>query len=78
MPVGLNHTDHGSPRALPTSTRPDAMPPSVAPNQKGTSTEAKAKVAPSVRASRMVPACPRSAKAVPRKMIPSAARNMGT
>ena len=42
------------------------------------STEARAKVAPSTRASPMVAAWPRNANAAPRKMIPTAARKSGT
>ena len=75
--VGFSHEDHGSPAALPTSTRPEATPPSAAPKQNGISTDEEANSAPSTRASRIVPACPRSANAAPRKMIPSAARNSG-
>jgi hypothetical protein len=76
--VGFSHDDHTSPAALPTGTRPDAIPPTAAPRQKGISTEEEANSAPSTRASRIVPACPRSANAAPRKMIPSAARKSGT
>ena len=62
---------------MPTGTRPDATPPTAAPRQKGISTDDVANSAPRPRASFMVAACPRSANAVPRKMIPSAARNSG-
>jgi hypothetical protein len=66
-----------SPAWLPTGTRPEAMPPIVAPRKNGTITEDSANVAPMRRASRIVAAWPRSANAVPRKMIPTAARNSG-
>ncbi len=66
-----------SPAALPTGTRPEASPPIAAPRKNGTSTDENAKTAPSTRASRIVPAWPRKANAVPRKMIPIAARNSG-
>ena len=62
---------------MPTGTRPEAIPPIAAPRQNGISTEEDANSAPSARASRIVPACPRRANAAPRKMIPSAARNSG-
>src|SRR4051794_16771845 len=75
--VGFSHDDHGSPAALPTRTRPEATPPSAAPKQNGISTEEDANNAPSTRASRIVPACPRRANAAPRKMIPTAARKRG-
>src|SRR5436189_1941470 len=48
-----------------------------APRQKGISTEELANSAPRKRASRIVAACPRSANAAPRKMIPTAARHTG-
>ena len=63
--------------ALPIPTRPDAIPPSTAPKKNGISTEAEANSAPSTRASLIVAAWPRSANAVPRKMIPIAARKSG-
>jgi hypothetical protein len=62
----------------PTGTSPDATAPTAAPIKNGTSTEESAKVAPSNRASPIVAASPRSAKAAPRKMIPTDARNSGT
>ena len=67
----------GSPAALPTSTRPEAMPPSAAPRKNGISTDDSANSAPRKRASLIVAAWPRSAKAAPRKMIPIAARKSG-
>ena len=75
--VGFSHDDQTSPAALPTGTRPEAIAPATVPRQNGISTEDEANSAPSARASRIVPACPRMAKAAPRKMIPSAARNSG-
>jgi hypothetical protein len=63
---------------LPTGTRPDAIPPAAAPRKNGVSTDETAKTAPTVRASRIVAAWPRSANAAPREMIPSAARKSGT
>ena len=76
--VGLTHESIRSPAALPTGTRPEAMPPSAAPRKNGTSTDDSANTAPSVRASRIVAAWPRSANAAPREMIPSAARKSGS
>jgi hypothetical protein len=73
----LSHEPTRSPAAFPTGTRPEAIPPTAAPSEKGTSTEERAKTAPSVRASRIVAACPRSTNAVPRKMMPSAAMKRG-
>src|SRR5215212_3007365 len=75
--VGLSHDSNAGPAALPTFTRPDAIPPTAAPKQNGMSTEESANSAPSPRASRIVAAWPRIAKAAPRKMIPSAARKSG-
>jgi hypothetical protein len=75
--VAFSHELTASPAALPTSTRPEAMPPSVAPRKNGTSTDESAKVAPRTRASLIVAAWPRRANAVPRKMIPSAAKKSG-
>jgi hypothetical protein len=62
---------------LPTFTRPDATPPIADPRQNGISTDESANSAPRPRASLIVAACPRSANAAPRKMIPSAARKSG-
>ena len=76
--VGFSHDENRSPVALPTGTRPDAIPPIAAPKQNGTMTDDSAKVVPSVRASLIVAACPRSANAEPRKMIPIAANPNGT
>ena len=56
---------------------PRRSPPSAAPRQNGISTDESANSAPSTRASLIVAAWPRSANAVPRKMIPIAARNSG-
>ena len=75
--VGFSHESIGSPVALPIPTRPDAIPPSTAPNENGISTEALANSAPSTRASLIVAAWPRSTNAVPRKMIPIAAMKSG-
>jgi hypothetical protein len=76
-PVGFSQESTGSPARLPTGTRPDAMPPTAAPRKNGTSTDDSANVAPIARASRIVAAWPRRANAVPRKMIPIAARKSG-
>ena len=75
--VGFSQEEIVSPAWLPTGTRPEATPPSAAPRKNGMSTEEKAKMAPRKRASRIVAAWPRRAKAAPRKMIPSAARKRG-
>jgi hypothetical protein len=74
----LSHEVIGSPAALPTGTSPPAIAPTQAPKQNGTSTDDSANSPPSTRASRIVAASPRSAKAVPRKMIPATAMKSGT
>ena len=74
--VGFSHASAPA-SAFSTSTRPDAMPPSTVPKKKGTSTEAEANTAPSTRASAIVAAWPRRANAVPRAMMPRAARKSG-
>ena len=61
-----------------TPTWPEATAPIAAPRKNGTITDDSANVAPSTRASAIVAASPRRAKAVPRKMIPTAAPNSGT
>ena len=68
----------GSPGSPPAGTAPDATAPIVQPRKKGTRSEDNANVAPSTRASAIVAASPRSANAAPRKMIPTAARKIGT
>src|ERR1700750_1377962 len=75
--VGFSQDVIVLPAWLPTGTRPDAIPPIAAPKQNGTITEESANVAPITRASPIVVAWPRRANAVPRKMIPTAARNIG-
>ena len=45
-PEGLAQLVQMSPAALPSGTRPEAIPPRAAPRKKGVSTEAMAKVAP--------------------------------
>ena len=75
--VGFSHEVTRSPAALPTGTRPDATPPIAAPRKNGISTDESANTPPSTRASLIVAAWPRNANAVPRKMIPIAARNSG-
>ena len=76
--VSLAQLVSSSPAALPTGTRPDAMPPTTVPRKNGTSSDDSAKMPPSERCSNMLAASPRRAKAVPRRMIPTAARKSGT
>ena len=64
---------------MPTGTRPEAIAPIAVPSANGVSTEDAPKtnpIAPSVSRSGGAPL--RSAYAVPRRMIPTAARNSGT
>jgi hypothetical protein len=63
---------------LPTGTRPDAIAPTHVPSANGVSTDDAPKITPSRRSSRRPVADPRSAYAVPRRMIPTAAMNSGT
>jgi hypothetical protein len=50
--VGLSQLDHMSPAALPTGTRPDAMPPIAAPSANGVSNEESANTPPTKSSSR--------------------------
>ena len=59
--VGFSHASIGSPAALPSGTRPDAMPPIAAPSANGVSTEDAPNRAPRTRSSRGVETALRSA-----------------
>src|SRR3954466_7892440 len=75
MEVGFSQLDHSSPAALPTGTRPDAIPPAAAPSANGVSTEEIAD-ALSIAAICLGESAPeRSAYANPRTMIPIPATN---
>src|SRR5712671_4127626 len=77
--VALSQLVTMSPRALPTGTRPEAIPPIAAPSANGVRTDDAPNtnpVAPSVSRSGGAPL--RSAYAVPRRMIPTAAMKSGT
>ena len=76
--VWLAQLVSASPVALPTGTRPEAIPPTTVPRKNGTSSDESANTEPSERCSKMLAAWPRRAKAEPRRMIPTAARNSGT
>ena len=76
--VGLSQLPHRAPVALPTGTRSDAIAPTIVPSANGVRIEDSAN-ARSIRiASRSDRAADRSAYAVPRRMIPTAAMNSGT
>ena len=75
--VSLAQAVSSSPAALPTGTRPEAIPPTTVPRKNGTRSEDSANTAPSTRRSAIVAASPRRANAAPRRMIPTAARNSG-
>src|SRR5215207_7478039 len=76
--VGLTQLPHGSPACPPAGTRPEAIPPAIAPKQYGTRTEETAKVAPKARWSRIRDTALRKAKLAPRSTMPSAASVRGT
>jgi hypothetical protein len=67
-----------SPRALPTGTRPDAIPPTAAPSANGVRTDEIAETASTRRCSRALAVPDRSAYAVPRRMMPTPAISSGT
>ena len=50
--VGLSQLDQRSPAALPTGTRPDAIPPIAAPSANGVSSEETANTPPTRSSSR--------------------------
>src|SRR3954451_14858584 len=77
--VGFSQLVMRSPAALPTGTRPPAIPPIAAPNANGVSTDDTPKMKPTTPSvSRSGGAPLRSAYAEPRMMIPTAAMNSGT
>ena len=59
--VGFSHASTGSPAALPSGTRPEAMPPIAAPSANGVSTDEAPNSAPRIRSSRGVDTALRSA-----------------
>src|SRR5262249_48297578 len=66
------------PAALPTGTRPDAIPPAAAPSANGVSTDETADAESIITTCRCDDAPERSAYAKPRTMIPSPATNRAT
>ncbi len=58
----MTQLSHGSPALPPDGTRPEAMPPTTAPRQYGTSTDETAKAAPKLRRSRVRNTALRNAK----------------
>src|SRR5689334_25170831 len=76
--VGFSQLDHRSPCALPTGTRPEAIPPAAAPSANGVSTEEAADAESIITTCRRDDAPERSAYANPRTMIPSPATNRAT
>src|SRR5687768_6161057 len=78
MEVGLTQVSQGSPAFPPDGTRPDAMPPTIAPRQYGTRIEEIAKAAPKLRRSRVRNTAFLKAKLAPRSTMPRAASVNGT
>src|SRR6186997_3261706 len=78
MDVGLTQLCHGSPATPPAGTRPEAMPPTTAPRQYGTSTDEIANAAPKFRRELVRSNAFRKAKLEPRSTMPSAAIVSGT
>src|SRR5690349_9265597 len=76
--VGLSQLCTGSPAFPPAGTCPDAMPPAIAPMQKGTSTDDRANAPPKTRWYRVESTALRNAKLAPRSTMPSAAIVSGT
>ena len=76
--MGLTQLLQGSPALPPEGTRPEAMLPTTAPRQYGTSTDESANAAPKLRWSRVRKTALRNAKLAPRSTMPSAARVSGT
>jgi len=76
--VGFNQLENRSPAALPTGTRPEAIPPTAAPRANGVTIEEIADAPSIARSSRRVWAPVRSAYAAPRTTIPIAASSSGT
>ncbi len=74
----MSQLDHGSPASPPAGTRPEAMPPAIAPMQNGTTTDPSANAAPKLRRSRVRNTVLRKAKLDPRSTIPIAAIVNGT
>ena len=75
--VGLSQLVTRSPSALPTGTRPEAMPPMMAPSANGVRIDETA-VPISISRTSCAPLAPdRSAYAVPRRMIPRPATKSG-
>jgi hypothetical protein len=77
MDVGLSQLVTRLPAALPTGTRPDAIPPTTAPKKNGVRTEEIANTAPNRRCCGKRSASLRNAKPNPRRTMPNAARLSG-
>src|SRR5687767_5550128 len=76
--VGLIQLSTGSPAWPPAGTLPEAIPPTIAPMQYGTSTDETANPAPKMRRYRVETTALRKAKLAPRSTIPRAAIISGT
>ena len=76
--VGLIQLLHGSPACPPVGTRPDAIAPTTAPKQNGTTIDDAAKAAPKFRRELVFVTALRNANPDPRRTIPRAAMLSGT
>jgi hypothetical protein len=76
--VGFSQLVSRSPLAFPTGTRPDAIAPATVPSANGVSTDESANTRSMARCPRAASSWPRTAYAVPRRMMPSRAMNSGT
>jgi hypothetical protein len=77
MDVELSQLEKRWPAALPTGTRPVAIPPTSVPRAKGVRIEENEKTVSITPSSRGVEAPARSAYAAPRKTMPMPARKSG-
>ncbi len=75
--VELSQLEKRWPAALPTGTRPVAIPPTIAPRAKGVRIEESENTVSITPSSRAVAAPARSAYAAPRKTMPMPARKSG-
>src|SRR4051794_1236618 len=76
--VGLSQDENRLPAALPTGTRPEAIPPTAAPSANGATNDDKPSVVSSTRCSLALLVPARSAYAAPRPITPRPARNSAT
>ena len=75
--TGFSQLDHGSPAALPTGTRPEAIAPTTVPMKNGVITDEAANRCSAKLRSRGRLTTSWKAKPEPRRTIPSAARHSG-